>query len=61
MNGEVSVVDSDEVRRAKALEVEAVREAEQGRLQVALDHLTEAITLAPHYPSPYNNRAQVGI
>lgn len=57
----MSVVDSDEVRRAKALEVEAVREAEQGRLQVALDHLTEAITLAPHYPSPYNNRAQVGI
>ena len=50
---------SEEVRRAKHLEVEAVREAEGGRLEEAMRILTEAITVAPDYPSPYNNRAQV--
>lgn len=58
-NGDAMDVDSVEVRHAKALEVDAVREAEKGRLQAALDLLTEAISVAPHYPSPYNNRAQV--
>lgn len=56
---EVVVEDSAEVRRAKALEVDAVKTAEEGRLQAAAQLLTDAITLAPHYPSPYNNRAQV--
>lgn len=59
VNGEVKEVDSDEVKRAKELELEAVKEAEGGRLQTALDLLTEAASVAPQYPSPYNNRAQV--
>ena len=51
--------DSDEVKQAKALEIEGVKTAEQGKLEEALSILTEAITIASHYPSPYNNRAQV--
>lgn len=51
--------ESEAVKAAKALEVEAVREAEQGRLAQALSLLTEAVTMAPECPSPYNNRAQV--
>ena len=51
--------ESEAVKAAKALEVEAVREAEEGRLAQALSLLTEAVTMAPECPSPYNNRAQV--
>lgn len=50
---------SVEVSGAKEMEVEAVRAAEGGRLEEALQLLTTAITMAPAYPSPYNNRAQV--
>ncbi len=57
VNGE-AVIDSDEVKRAKGLEVEAVKAAE-GDLERALSLLSEAIAVAPQYPSPYNNRAQV--
>lgn len=41
------------------LEVEAVKAAEEGRLEEAVEMLTKAIHAAPAYPSPYNNRAQV--
>ena len=54
-------VESEEVKRAKSLEVEAVNAAESGDLTRALSLLTEAITTAPHYPSSYNNRAQVWV
>ena len=58
-NGEATTMDSDEVKHAKSLEVEAVKMAEEGDLEKAASLLTEAITIAPSYPSPYNNRAQV--
>lgn len=59
VNGEETVADSEEVQGAKRLEMEAVKVAEQGRMEDALTLLTQAMALAPHYPSPYNNRAQV--
>ncbi len=55
---DVGVV-SVEVTQAKQLEVDAVRAAENGKLDDALDILNRAIAIAPDYPSPYNNRAQV--
>ena len=57
MNGEAA--ESEEVKRAKLLEVEAVRAAEGGSLGDALELLNQAVTVAPNYASPYNNRAQV--
>ena len=51
--------DSDVVQRAKDLEVQAVRAAEEGNLEDALELLTRAVNEAPNYASPYNNRAQV--
>ena len=60
ING-TDVPDSAEVSRAKELELSAVKEAEGGRLQAALELLTEAIAVAPDFPSPYNNRAQVSV
>ena len=56
MSGEA---DSEEVKHAKLLEVEAVRAAEGGSLGDALELLNQAITVAPNYASSYNNRAQV--
>lgn len=53
-------VESEEVKRAKVLEMEAVRAVEGGgSLGDALEILNQAINIAPNYPSPYNNRAQV--
>ena len=51
--------DSDAVQRAKDLEVQAVRVAEEGNLEDALEVLTRAVNEAPNYASPYNNRTQV--
>ena len=51
--------ESEEVKRAKLLEVEAVRAAEGGSLGDALELLNQAVTVAPNYASPFNNRAQV--
>ena len=51
--------DSDAVQRAKDLEVQAVRAAEEGNLKDSLELLTRAVNEAPNYASPYNNRAQV--
>ena len=57
VNGEAA--ESEEVKRAKLLEVEAVRAAEGGSLGNALELLNQAVIVAPNYASPYNNRAQV--
>ena len=51
--------ESEEVKGAKVLEVEAVRAAEGGSLGDALELLNQAVSVAPNYASPYNNRAQV--
>ena len=60
VNGDgVGDEESEEVKRAKMLEVEAVRAAEGGSLGDALEILNQAVTVAPNYASPYNNRAQV--
>ena len=45
-------------RRTK-VHVQAVRAAEEGSLGDALELLHRAVTEAPDYASPYNNRAQV--
>ncbi|KAK7501789.1 hypothetical protein BaRGS_00006875 [Batillaria attramentaria] len=46
------------VIKAKALEVEGVKAAEAGDLDMALDCFSRAVAVAPHWPSAYNNRAQ---
>ena len=59
-----AVLDKDEeevVCGVKEVELEGVRAAEGGRLEEAVELLTRAITMAPSYPSPYNNRAQVNL
>ena len=53
--------ETEEVKRAKELEVEAIRAAEGGSLGDALELLNRAIDEAPDYASPYNNRAQVRV
>lgn len=45
--------------KAKELELEAVKCAESGNLQRALELLTEAQKVSSEYASVYNNRAQV--
>eukprot|EP01120_Amphizonella_sp_Union-15-10_P017155 TRINITY_DN9451_c0_g1_i1.p1 TRINITY_DN9451_c0_g1~~TRINITY_DN9451_c0_g1_i1.p1 ORF type:complete len:188 (-),score=33.38 TRINITY_DN9451_c0_g1_i1:58-621(-) len=50
---------SEQEQKARALEHQAVLQAEGGNLVAALQLLTEAISLAPSWPSSYNNRAQV--
>ena len=52
------VPDDTNVEDAKALEVEGVHAAEQGDIDRAVGCFTQAIRLAPHWPSSYNNRAQ---
>ena len=60
VNGDgVECEESEEVKRAKVLEVEAVRAAEGGSLGDALELLNQAVTVAPNHASAYNNRAQV--
>ncbi|KAK6964984.1 Tetratricopeptide repeat protein 36 [Biomphalaria glabrata] len=51
-------VESEEVKAAKLLEVAGVKSAETGNIDVAIEFFTEAMTVAPLWPSPYNNRAQ---
>jgi hypothetical protein len=58
-DGVIGETESEEVKCAKLLEVEAVRAAEGGSLGDVLELLNQAITVAPNYASPYNNRAQV--
>lgn len=47
-----------QVKRAKELEVAAVRAAEGGDLGNALELLNQAAEEAPDFASVYNNRAQ---
>ena len=46
-------------REVREMEVKAVKAAEEGRLDEALQLLTEAVAMAPNSASIYNNRAQV--
>ena len=55
----VPVEDSEEIKHAKQLEVQAVKVAEGGNLTDALELLTKTISEVPNYASCYNNRAQV--
>ena len=60
-DGEEVEGDPAAIERAKDLEVQAVRAAEEGSLGDALELLHRAVTEAPNYASPYNNRAQVSL
>lgn len=51
-------VETDEVKEAKKLEVEGVKEAEAGHTDRALELFSQAIHIAPEHASSYNNRAQ---
>ena len=51
-------VETDEVKEAKRLEVEGVKEAEAGHTDRALELFSQAIHIAPEHASSYNNRAQ---
>ncbi|GIY99206.1 tetratricopeptide repeat protein 36, partial [Caerostris extrusa] len=46
------------VIEAKRLELEAVKKAETGNVEEAIEILNHSIQLAPRRPSGYNNRAQ---
>jgi tetratricopeptide (TPR) repeat protein len=46
-------------KKARELEILAVENAEQGNVDVALNHLNEAVECCPNSASVYNNRAQV--
>ncbi|GFS75626.1 tetratricopeptide repeat protein 36 [Nephila pilipes] len=49
---------TDVVIEAKRLESEAVKKAEAGNVDEAIEILSQSIQLAPRRPSGYNNRAQ---
>ncbi|KAK6618255.1 hypothetical protein RUM44_002706 [Polyplax serrata] len=49
---------TEEVLKAKQLEKEAISMADKGRVKDAVATFGNAIHLAPHLPSLYNNRAQ---
>jgi len=55
---ECDELTSDEEKRAKQLEIEAVQAAERGQLDDAIKLFDEAISLAPTRATCYNNRAQ---
>jgi hypothetical protein len=42
--------------KAKKLEIEGVRLAEQQKVEEAIDVFTQAVNLVPDYASAYNNR-----
>eukprot|EP00123_Amoebidium_parasiticum_P004094 comp15381_c0_seq1/m.12302 comp15381_c0_seq1/g.12302 ORF comp15381_c0_seq1/g.12302 comp15381_c0_seq1/m.12302 type:complete len:195 (-) comp15381_c0_seq1:234-818(-) len=50
---------SEVEKKAAGFEILAIKEAEGGKLDEAVRLLNEAISIAPEYASPYNNRAQV--
>ncbi|KAL0268421.1 UNVERIFIED_CONTAM: hypothetical protein PYX00_010374 [Menopon gallinae] len=49
---------TNEVVEAKKIERKAVQLAESGNVDQAIRDLTAAMTMAPHLPSLFNNRAQ---
>lgn len=50
--------DSAAVQQSKALEVRAIKLAEEGKLLEALQNFEQALNVAPTRASVYNNRAQ---
>ena len=52
------VAETEAHKHAKAIELHAVKAAESGDMQAALDLFSEAISVAPDWASAYNNRAQ---
>ena len=52
-------VESDVEKKARELEMLAVKNAEEGNIDSALNCLNEAVNLTPQSASVYNNRAQV--
>lgn len=57
-----AVVDGgtyDASEEARALNLEGVTATEQKRQEEALRAFAAAIALAPSWPAPYNNRAQL--
>lgn len=50
--------DSEAVQQSKALEVHAIKLAEEGKLAEALQVFEQALSVAPTRASVYNNRAQ---
>lgn len=51
--------NTPEVERTKHIEINAINEADAGRLENALSLFNDAIAVAPKRASLYNNRAQV--
>jgi Flp pilus assembly protein TadD len=51
--------ESEAEKKAKELEISAVKNAEEGNVDLALSCLNEAVQCCPHSASVYNNRAQV--
>ena len=50
--------ETEDVKDAKEIEIEGVRLAEKGNIDLSLEMFTKAIQLAPNRASGYNNRAQ---
>ncbi|XP_017461267.1 PREDICTED: tetratricopeptide repeat protein 36 homolog, partial [Rhagoletis zephyria] len=50
--------NSAEVQQSKALEISAIKLAEEGQLSKALQAFEQALNVAPTRASIYNNRAQ---
>lgn len=55
---ETQTIDDETVKKAKTLELQGVKAAESGNLDEAIDCFSHAVTIAPHWASAYNNRAQ---
>jgi Tfp pilus assembly protein PilF len=51
--------DTPEIEKTKKMEIEAIKLAENGKLDEALSTLTEALKITPNRASIYNNRAHV--
>ncbi|GFQ66016.1 tetratricopeptide repeat protein 36 homolog [Trichonephila clavata] len=49
---------TESVIEAKRLEIEAVKKAETGNVDEAIEILNQSIQMAPRRPAGYNNRAQ---
>lgn len=52
------LVEDDAVKESKQLELEGVKAAEAGDVDLALDLFSRAIGVSPQWASGYNNRAQ---
>ncbi|XP_058831827.1 tetratricopeptide repeat protein 36 homolog [Topomyia yanbarensis] len=50
--------DNPRILKSKSIELEAIKQAENGKLADAITLFTKAIETAPERPAPWNNRAQ---